>query len=142
METAGSPQTTPQERQMATLAHVLQIFFGFLGPLIIFLVKRNSRFVAFHALQAIFWHLLLAATAILTVVLVLGFVFLGLASQAAGADQPSPVFFLAVPIIALFAMCAGPVTVVLAIVFAVKASQGQWSQYPLVGGWAKRVAGA
>ena len=141
METAGPPPTTPQERQLATLAHVLQIFFGFLGPLIIFLLKRESRFVAFHALQAVFWQLLLAAVAILTVVLVLGFVFLGLSSQAGGADQPSPVFFLAVPIIALFVMGAGPVTLVLAIVFAVKASQGQWSRYPVVGGWAKRTLG-
>ena len=126
---------------MATLAHVLQIFTGFFGPLIIYFLKPNSRFVAFHALQAAFWQLLLAAIAILTVVLVLGFVFLGLSSQAGGADQLSPVAFLAVPIIALFALCGGPVTLVLAIVFAVKASQGQWSQYPLVGGWAKRVAG-
>lgn len=49
---------THDERTMAMLAHVLSIFAGFVAPLVIYFVKRReSRFVAFHALQAIFWHL-------------------------------------------------------------------------------------
>jgi uncharacterized membrane protein len=35
------------------LAHLLQFFAGFIPPLVIYLVKRNSRFVAFHAMQAL-----------------------------------------------------------------------------------------
>ncbi|MCI0353517.1 MAG: DUF4870 domain-containing protein [Acidobacteria bacterium] len=126
---------------MAALAHGLQIFCGLLGPLVIFLWKRESRFIAFHCLQAIFWQLLLSVAALLTSLVVVGFVLLGLSSQAGGVEQPTPVLFLALPIIWLFALGGGVLTLVLAIVYAIKAMKGQWAQYPLVGGWAKRAAG-
>ena len=38
---------------MATLAHALQIIGSWIAPLVIFLIRRESRFVAFHALQAL-----------------------------------------------------------------------------------------
>src|SRR5580704_17545146 len=46
-------ETTQDERTMGTLAHVLQLVGGWIAPLIIFLVKRDSRFVSFHALQVL-----------------------------------------------------------------------------------------
>jgi uncharacterized Tic20 family protein len=45
--------TTPDERTMATLAHALQLIGSWIAPLIIFLIRRRSRFVSFHALQAL-----------------------------------------------------------------------------------------
>lgn len=48
---------TQDERTMAFVAHLLQIFTGFIGPLIIFCVKQDSRFVKFHALQCLLWQL-------------------------------------------------------------------------------------
>ena len=48
------PEPTQDERTMATLAHVLQMVGGFLAPLIIFFIRRESRFVSFHALQVLF----------------------------------------------------------------------------------------
>ena len=45
--------TTPDERTMATLAHALQLVGSWIAPLIIFLIRRRSRFVSFHALQAL-----------------------------------------------------------------------------------------
>src|SRR4029077_7799133 len=47
---------TEDERTMAMLAHLLMAFTGFIGPLVIFCVKQNSRFVKFHSLQAQIWH--------------------------------------------------------------------------------------
>ncbi|MGH9603174.1 MAG: DUF4870 domain-containing protein [Terriglobales bacterium] len=41
------------EKTMATLAHVLQLVGSFIAPLVILLIKRDSRFVSFHALQAL-----------------------------------------------------------------------------------------
>ncbi len=38
---------------MATLAHALQLVGWFIAPLVILLIKRDSRFVSFHALQAL-----------------------------------------------------------------------------------------
>jgi hypothetical protein len=34
---------------MATLAHALQLIGSWIAPLIIFLIRRHSRFVSFHA---------------------------------------------------------------------------------------------
>ena len=63
-ESALQPEIslTPDERTLAMLAHILQIFSSFIGPLVIFIVKRDSRFVALHAIQA-----LLLQLAVLTV---------------------------------------------------------------------------
>jgi uncharacterized Tic20 family protein len=54
---AALPPPTQDERTMAFLAHLLQVFTGFIGPLIIFCVKQDSRFVKFHALQSLVWQL-------------------------------------------------------------------------------------
>ena len=50
-----NPQTpiTQDERTMATLANALQVVGWWIAPLIIFLIHRKSRFVSFHALQAL-----------------------------------------------------------------------------------------
>ncbi|MGA9509258.1 MAG: DUF4870 domain-containing protein [Candidatus Sulfotelmatobacter sp.] len=65
---------------MATLAHVLQLVGGWIAPLVIFLVKRNSRFVSFHALQALllqglyFFFMIISMTAFFAVAIA-GFAF-------------------------------------------------------------------
>ena len=41
---------------MAVLAHVLQLIGGWIAPLVIFLVKRQSRFISFHALQVLLFE--------------------------------------------------------------------------------------
>ena len=42
---------------MAMLAYILGIFTGFIGPLVLWLIKKDqSKFVAFHALQALLLH--------------------------------------------------------------------------------------
>lgn len=46
-------EVTPEDRTMAILAHALQIVAWWIGPLIIFLMRRERRFPAFHALQAL-----------------------------------------------------------------------------------------
>src|SRR5262249_16178788 len=52
---------TQDERTMATLAHLLQLVTSWMGPLVIFFVKRDSPFVKFHALQALILQVCLTA---------------------------------------------------------------------------------
>jgi len=52
------PEPTRDERTLGMLAHVLQIVSWLLAPAIIFLVRKDSRFVRYHALQAVFFQLL------------------------------------------------------------------------------------
>src|SRR5690349_3429082 len=51
-------ETTQDERLWAMLSYLLSLLTGFVAPLVIYIVKRDgSRFVAFHALQAVFVNL-------------------------------------------------------------------------------------
>ena len=51
-------ELTQDEKAYAGLAHALMISTWWIGPLVIFLTKRSSRFVSFHALQALFWQII------------------------------------------------------------------------------------
>ncbi|MDP6106860.1 MAG: DUF4870 domain-containing protein [Candidatus Brocadiia bacterium] len=59
---AEAPGTAPEsERSMATLCHILAIFTGFLGPLIIWLVKKDeSPFVDDQGKEALNFQITIA----------------------------------------------------------------------------------
>ena len=130
---------TQDERTMATLAHALQVVGWWIAPLIIFLVKRESRFVSFHALQA-----LLLQVAYLIVsggFMILWFAaFFGLILHQHGNNNaPPPAFFVMVPLIWLGFMGMFATVLVVAIVYAIKAGRGEWANYPLIGKIARRI---
>ncbi len=120
-----------EERNWALAAHLLGaagVLFSaatlsWLGPLVVYVMKRDqSRFVAFHALQSLFfqlaWMVILAVGWGITVMLM--FVVVG--------------FLLIIPmVIVSFAPLIWP------IIAAVKASNGEWYEYPLAGEWARNV---
>ena len=57
MDQPGAPAVpTSDEETLAMLAHVLQIFTWWIGPLVIYLAKRDSKFVSFHAMQTLLWQ--------------------------------------------------------------------------------------
>ena len=121
---------TQDERSMAMAAHLLQLFTGFLGPLIIYFIKKDqSKFVAYHALQAIVWHILYAACTIMGAVLAIV-----LAITNPHSDSP-PFFFM---LFMLLVMGGALLNWVLGIVYTVKAYNGDWGGYPVIGQWVKR----
>lgn len=133
--------TTPDERTMATLAHALQIIGTWIAPLIIFLIRRQSRFVAFHALQAL---LLQIVHTILVIVLVIGIFITVFASVIPGiqghpSGQPPVAIFLVFPLvwICIFTMSIGVLAI--AIIYAIKAGRGEWADYPVLGRLARRM---
>jgi uncharacterized Tic20 family protein len=113
---------THDERTWAMLAH-LSALLGYvvglgqyIAPLVIYLVYRErSRFVAFHALQALYFQLALLLLWI--VVIIAAFVTCGLG------------------------MVCGIVPLVLNLVFvliaAIRANNGEWYELPLVGAMAR-----
>ncbi len=139
METSTLPAPTEDERTMALLAHVLMIVTWWIGPLIIYLLKRDSRFVAFHALQALFWQVAL----FLLWIGAFGLFFVFAFTEAAGGKSGGPpaAFMLAFFLLWLVMMVAWVLTLVLGIVYGIKASKGEWAAYPVVGRWARRLAG-
>ena len=111
-----SPQATSDERTWAMVAHLGSIAgmvvgvgtLGWVAPLIIWLIKREqSRFVAFHALEELLFHLLCIAAG-----LVIGTILL-----------MTCVGVLFLPLLALGAL-------VWSVISAIKANNGEAYRYP------------
>jgi uncharacterized protein len=140
---AGVPRATDDERTMAVLAHALQMVGGWIAPLVILVVKRNSRFVSFHALQA----LLLQATYFLVAMgfMVVWFVliFSQILSTQAGQHSATPpfAFFMLFPLVSLGFMGCWVVILVIVVLYSIKAGRGEWAEYPLLGALARKMLG-
>lgn len=102
------------DRMMAMLCHLLAIFTGFIGPLVLWLVKKDSSpFVAHHGKESLNFQitLLLVMTCLGAATFILMFVLIGIVLV--------PVLIL-VPVLALVAE----------IIAAVAAQKGEWFRYP------------
>lgn len=137
-EIAEAEVPSKDECVIAMLAHVLMIFAWVWAPLIIYFAKRDSRFVAFHALQALYWQLI----AICVSILACGTMFAGisittLSSTATKGSAPTPpAFFMFFPLLWISMMGGWALNLVLGILFGIKASHGEWARYPVLGRWA------
>jgi uncharacterized protein len=132
--------TTPDERTMATLAHALQLVGSWIAPLIIFLIRRQSRFVSFHALQALLLQII--HTIIVIVLMMVWFVtiFTTVFHQTSGRPPVlPPAVFLLIPLVWLGFMTLWVGTLVIAIIYAIKAGRGEWADYPLLGRLARKM---
>jgi len=138
-------ELTQDEKAYAGLAHALMISTWWIGPLIIYLIRRESRFVSFHALQALFWQIIY--TALYAVGMAVFFVLMFstiLSAQQGKTTQPPDfpfAFFLLFPIFWLVVMGCFAITMTLGIMFCLKAMRGEWAGYPIIGRWARRIAG-
>lgn len=110
---------TSDEKTFALLSHVLAIFTGVLGPVVIYLIKKDeSKYIGFHALQATL------VQAVVAIVAVIGFI-LSIVTLGIGA-------ILFVPLI----MVASLGALVLHIVAAIKVNNGEDYRYPVIGDFA------
>lgn len=74
----GQP-TTNDERTWAMLAHLSPLLLGFLGPLIIWLVKKDeSPFVATHAKEALNFSLTMMIISLLSLITCVGPMIVGI----------------------------------------------------------------
>jgi uncharacterized membrane protein len=132
------PEPTQDERSMAFLAHLLQVFTGFIAPLIIYCVKQDSRFVKFHALQSLIWQLCYMALFFGGMIIFLFTIFATVFSSASGGQAPNgppPAFILVFPSFWLFWGLGWVANVILGIVYGIKANHGEWAGYPIIGKW-------
>ena len=134
------PVPTQDERTTALLVHVLAIFSSFLAPLIFYLVKRDSRFVSFHSLQVLLWHAAYAVIFFVGMIFAFIFMFATIAAQPHDAhNQPPPwAFFGVFGAVWLWGMGGWILNLILGIVYAIKANQGEWARYPLIGDFVLR----
>jgi uncharacterized membrane protein len=121
--------TTQDERVMAMVAYLLTFFFPFLGPLVVYLIKKDqSRFVAFHSLQALLLHLVGG---------VVGFLFWvsGIILAALHLE------ILLLPVGCIVMPALGLAVVVITLIGLVRSYSGQWYVAPVVGPIAQGMAG-
>lgn len=99
---------TSEDKTMALLAHLLSLFVGFIAPLIIWLMKKDqSEYVAQHAKEALNFQISMTIYLIVAsflIVLLVGLVLL--------------------PIL-------GILDLVFIIIATIKASNGEFYQYPM-----------
>jgi uncharacterized protein len=76
--TEEQPLVTPtsDEKTMAILSHILCIVAGFLAPLIIYLVKKDSPYITAHAKESLNFQLTMIIASIISWILV--FVVIGI----------------------------------------------------------------
>jgi uncharacterized Tic20 family protein len=127
-EAMGQPNVTDEERLWAMLAHLLAllgyvVWLGaYIAPLVIYLVyKDKSQFVAFHALQSLFFQLALLVVAAICALLAITIVLA----------------CIAIP----FALVVSVGALAYIIVAAVRAYNGELFEYWLVGKWARQIVG-
>jgi uncharacterized protein len=131
---------TADERSIALLAHMLQIMLWWIAPLAIFVIKRDSKFISFHALQALLLQIVHLLLLISGVILWLGVLVIAAASAPASEHMPTPPeFFFLMPMLWLSWMGVGITILIAAIVYGVKAGRGEWAEYPVLGALALKI---
>jgi uncharacterized membrane protein len=118
---------------MATLAHALQVVGWWIAPLVIFLVQRKSRFVSFHALQALLLQIAYMVLMCGFVIVWIVTIFATVVHQGTDKSGPPPAFFILMPVAWLGFMGLWILVLVIAIVYAIKAGRGEWANYPIIG---------
>ncbi len=136
------PEPTREERTLGMLAHVLQIFSWLIAPIIIFLVRRDSRFVRYHALQAVFFQLLVMLFWGATLLALLAGFFTAIFRHQ-GSVGPAMIGF---PILFFLIFWGGGaltwlLNLVFGIVYGLRANNGEWAGYPGIKYLAAKIAG-
>ena len=125
---------------MAVLAHALQMVGWFIAPLVILIVRRDSRFVSFHALQALLLQIMYLLLAVVFMVVWFATIFGSIAhSGSAGNIHTPPVIFAIFPLFWLVWMAMWVLTILASVLYSIKAGRGEWAEYPLLGKLARRL---
>ena len=107
-------QVTPDDKSMAMLCHLLSILTGFIGPLVIWLVKKDtSRFVDHHGREALNFQftVFIVMMSLSFITFILMFIFIGFAFI--------PLLFV-----------VGILAFIVEILACVAANKGEWYRYP------------
>jgi len=141
--TVSFTELTQDEKAYAGLAHALMTCTWWIGPLVIYLTKKESRFVRFHAMQALFWQIVFTFGYFVGLAAFVAVMIATVAMQPQNVpNQPFPIaVFIVMPIFWLFIMAAWAITLILAIMYALKAMRGEWAAYPVLGRWARKLVG-
>lgn len=113
---------TQEEKQWAMFAHIGSAVFGIIGALIVYFMKKDeSKFIAYHATQALYLQCGIAALVLISIVLFA--ITLGLAG------------IILFPLVMLVSIGA----LVFHIIGAIKANEGEWYKLPVVSKYTEKL---
>lgn len=114
----GGGMVTSQETNMVVLSYILMLFFGFLAPLVIYLIKKNtSPFIRYHTAQAMNYQL----------TLLIHLLALGAVCAVPAIIAKNPAFLIPLALVYLEALIGGWV---FPIWGAVSGGKGKWTRFP------------
>ncbi len=127
------------EKMLALFSHLSLFLGGIILPIIFWATNKDkSKFVTFHALQALWFHIAYIAIIIIWVfafifIAVVGGLGLGAFSSATG-NKEMPLFFIIAMVgfyATLFAILFGAIGY--SIYMGIKSYQGKFVKYPFIG---------
>ncbi|MFA5405378.1 MAG: DUF4870 domain-containing protein [Ignavibacteria bacterium] len=130
---------TGEDKTLSLFCHLSMVIGGIILPIIIWAIKKEqSKFVRFHALQSIFYHLAYSVLlAIIIVVFALSIIFAGVGVRSiesmhssSGMSAAIMIIVFAFTVIIVFALLGG---IAYSIYIAVKAYQGEKTKIPIIG---------
>lgn len=115
---------TDDEKTMAMLCHLLALFTSFVGPLVIWLMKKDtSRFVDAHGRAVLNFTISVFVYALGLVLLLLCSGLLGMITGGAGMLLACPIYLAALGLVIY--------SLVITIIRCVEASSGKFTPYPI-----------
>ena len=128
------------DKMLAMFAHFSIFLGGIILPIIFyFMQKGKSKYVAFHSLQSIFFHLLYMFIVLFIVfVLVIVLVLLGVFNTKYFSHSDSAPAGFIIGMIMFYIGLFGSIIVFIGsgVYMGIKAYNGNWTKYPIVGNWA------
>jgi uncharacterized Tic20 family protein len=128
----------PDEKMLGLFAHLSLFLGGILIPIIFWATQKDkSKFVTFHSLQALWFHIAYAVVIIIVVMVMviggLGLGFLSAGSHAFTKGGGSAIF--AIIMIAFYAFLFLSIFLAMAysIYMGIKAYHGGFNKYPIIG---------
>lgn len=135
-------ELTSDEKLMAMLSHLSILFGGIILPIILWAVQKDkSRFVRYHALQAIFFHiayvsiLVIVIVALVVIFMIFG-IGLGAMSPKGGhsGNEAFPVIMIILMVVfygGIFISVFGAMAY--EIFLAIKSYKGSYIKIPIIG---------
>jgi uncharacterized Tic20 family protein len=138
---APDPNTLQGDEKMLALFSHLSLFLGgIILPIIFWATNRDkSKFVTFHALQALWFHIAYIAVLLVfifafVIILIIGGIGMGALAGATGGGKEMPVLmiiFIVAFYIGLFAIIFGSIGY--SIYMGIKSYKGEMVMYPFIG---------
>ncbi len=130
---------TSDEKLLAMLSHFSIFLGGIILPIVLYFVQKDkSKFVAFAALQSIFFHLMyFAIIFVLVIFLLIVMVLTGVFSHMS-SHNPGAGFFAGMGIFYLGLFGSILLAIGYAVYMGIKAYNGEINKYFIVGEWAYR----